>query len=96
MLCAKFDLNWPSVSEEKEFIFPLCIVPLFLYYIPSEKGMALHLNKLESPIPKNALCQVWVKLAQWFSRRRISNFVNVFSLFGNYLPLVKGCGPSFE
>ena len=25
--------------------------------------MALHLNKLESPSPKNALCQVWLKLA---------------------------------
>ena len=27
---------------------------------------ALHLNKLESPSPMDALCQVWLKLAQWF------------------------------
>ena len=31
---------------------------------------ALYLNKLESPSSKNALCQVWLKLAQWFRRRR--------------------------
>ena len=28
-----------------------------------EKGGVLHLNKLESPSPKDALCQVWLKLA---------------------------------
>ena len=52
--------------------------------------MALHLNKLISPSHKDALCQVWLKLAQWFWRRRFLNFVNVFSLFRNYLPLGKG------
>ena len=45
---------------------------------------------------KDALCQVWMKLAQWFWRRRFLNFVNVFSLFCNYLPLKKGWGSSFE
>ena len=35
-----------------------------------EKGRALHLNKLEFPSPKDALWQVWSKLAQWFWRRR--------------------------
>ena len=33
------------------------------------KRQALHLNKLESSLPKNALFQVWLKLAQWFWRR---------------------------
>ena len=37
---------------------------------PLEKGVAFHLNKLESPPPKGALCQVWLKWAQWFLRRR--------------------------
>ena len=32
--------------------------------------MVLHLNKLEFPSPKDAFCQVWLKLAQWFWRRR--------------------------
>ena len=39
-------------------------------YVPFEKGMALHLNKLVSPSPKDALCQVWLKMSQWFWRRR--------------------------
>ena len=52
--------------------------------------MVLHLKKLESPSPNDALCQVRLKLAQWFWRRRFFNFVNVFSLFRNYLPLEKG------
>ena len=63
---------------------------LFRYHLPLEKGRALHLNKPESPSPKDALCQVWLKLAQWFWRRRFLNFINVFSLFPYYLPLEKG------
>ena len=29
------------------------------------KGMTLHLNKLKSPLFKDALCYIWLKLAQW-------------------------------
>ena len=36
------------------------------------------------------MCQVWLKYAQWFWRRRFKNFVNVFSLFLSYLPLKRG------
>ena len=68
----------------------------FCYYLPFEKGGALYLNNIESPSPKDALCKVWLKLAQWFWRRRCFNFVNVFSLFRNYLSLKKGRGPSFD
>ena len=59
-------------------------------YLPLEKGGALHLTKLKSASPEDALCQVWLKLAQWFWRRRFFNFVNVFLLFRNYRPLKKG------
>ena len=52
--------------------------------------MVLHLSKLKSPSSKDAFCQVWLKLAQWFWRRRFVNFVKVFSLFRNYFPLEKG------
>ena len=55
-----------------------------------EKLLVLHLKKLKFPSPKDALCQGWLKLAQWFWRRRFLNFVNVFSLFHYYLPLEKG------
>ena len=63
------------------------VFSLFRNYLPLKKGGGLHLNKLESSSPKDAFCQVWMKLAQWFWRRRFSYFVNVFSLFRNYLPL---------
>ena len=56
------------------------------YYLPLEKGVALHLNKLESPSPMVAKCKVWLKLDQG------SGVVNVFSLLS---PLENGCGPSF-
>ena len=77
------------VLEKKIFNFAN-VFSLFLNYLPLEEGRALHLNKLKSPSPKDALCQVWLKLAQWFWRRRFLNFINVFSLFCNYLPLEKG------
>ena len=52
--------------------------------------MVLHLYKLESPSSKDALCQVWLKLAQSFWKRGLFNFVNVFLLSRNHLPLEKG------
>ena len=57
------------VLEKKIFNFNM----FFYYFViisPWKRGGALHLNKLESPSPKDALCQVWLKLAQWFWRRR--------------------------
>ena len=51
--------------------------------------MVLDLNNLESPSRKDALCQFWLKLAQWFWSRRFYYFVNVFSLFRNYISLEK-------
>ena len=53
---------------------------------------------LETQIPftKNVLCQVLLKFAQWFLRRRFLNFVNVFSLFRDHLPLEKGVALHFD
>ena len=66
------------------------VFSLFRIYLPLEKGGALHFQKLEFPLPKDALCQVWLKLAQWFWRRRFLNFIIYFSLFRNYHPPEKG------
>ena len=60
----------PVVLEKKISKFRKCVFSLFHNYLPLQRGRSLHLNKLESPSPKNALCQVWMKLAQWFWRRR--------------------------
>ena len=59
----------PEVLEKKIFkVFDRIL--LFLLNLPLLKGVALHLNRLESPPPKDALCRVLLKLAQWFWRRR--------------------------
>ena len=70
MLCAKFGWNWLSGFGEEDFLILSMYFSLFPNYLPLEKGWALHLNKLKSPSPTDALCQVWLKLAQWFWRRR--------------------------
>ena len=68
-LCAKFDSEWPSGSWEEGFFFIfLNVFSLFGYYLPLEKRMALHLNKLQFPTPKYDLCPFWLKLVQWFWR----------------------------
>ena len=80
-----------GVLEEKTFFkFRQCVFAISLL-CSLRNGGAHHLNKFKFPSPKGALCKVGLKLAQWFWRRRFLNFVNVhvFSLFRNYLPLVK-------
>ena len=51
------------------FLKVLNVFLLFPNYLPFEKDVALHLNKLKSSSPSDTLCQVWLKLAQWFWRR---------------------------
>ena len=74
----------------RRFLKFVNIFSLFRYYLSIEKVVALHLNKLESPSPKDALCQVWLKLDLCLWRGRFLNIANVFSLFRYYLPLEKG------
>ena len=97
MLCVKFGWNWPRGSGEKDFFLNFVNVYLpFHNYIPLEKSGALHLNKLEFPSPRIAMCQDWLKLATWFSTRRFLNFVNVLSLFCVIISTWKKVGPSFD
>ena len=89
MLCAKLEIG-SLVPEKKIFFFNFVnVFLLFRYFLPLEKGGALHLYKLEYPSPKDALCQVWMKAAQLFSRRRFLNLFNVFSLFHNFVIFAK-------
>ena len=93
MLCAKFGWYWLSGSGEEVFFNFVNVFLLFRNYLPLEKGRALHLNKAESPSPKDALCQVWLKLAQWFWRRR---FFFILSMFFHYFVIIspwKRAGP---
>ena len=91
MLCAKFGWNWPMQwFWRRRFFNFVNVFSLFRYYLPLEKGGTLHLNKLEFPSSRDTLCQIWLKLAHLFWRRRFFNLINVFSLFHNYLPLEMG------
>jgi hypothetical protein len=71
----------------RRFLKNFSVFLLFCYYLPLERGNALYLNKLEFFLPKNYLCQVWSKLAQWFWRRRFLNDPTPFLHFCDYLPL---------
>ena len=83
---AHLSKQFKSLNKYDYFITLIQRIKKKLY----ENFLVLHLNKLKSPSPKDVLCQNWFKLAQWFWKRRFLNFVNVFSLFRNYLPLEKG------
>ena len=73
MIYSKFEWNWSAGSGEKIL---KKIIPGFFpfrYYLPLEKGDPLHLNRIESTSPKDDLCQIWLKLVQWFWRRFLND-----------------------
>ena len=49
MLIKQFGLNWPSGSRED------CVFSLYSNYLPLEKGVTLHMDKLEPPSHKDSL-----------------------------------------
>ena len=57
------------VLEKKIFKVHQCNFVISLYS-PLGKERTFYLNKLESPSPRHAMCQVLLKLSQWFLRRR--------------------------
>ena len=79
--------NYP-LFKNKMVVYMLYqyIFIILLFHLLLEKDRAFHLNKLESTLTQNVLCQVWFQLTQWFWRRFL-NFVNVFLLFLHHLPL---------
>jgi hypothetical protein len=59
----------------------------FAIISPWGKGYHLQLKKLKSPLPKDDVCQLWLKLAQWFCwKRRFLNDPTPFLHFCDYLP----------
>jgi hypothetical protein len=72
------------VLEKK--IFKKISVYFYCFAIISQKGYPLSWNKFESPSPQDDLCQVWLKLAQWFWRKRFKNEPIPFLHICDYLP----------
>ena len=62
----------------------------FAIISPWKKGGTLHLNKLDFPSAKDDFCQVWLKLTQWFWRRRFLNLSIYFHDFAIISPWKKG------
>ena len=55
---------------------------LFRNYLPLEKRVALHLNKLDFPPPKDALCQVWLVVEKVFKSRQCIVAISYLSPLG--------------
>jgi hypothetical protein len=73
----------------RRFLKILCVFLLFCYYLPLERGYPLPLKTLESSPSKDNLCQVWLKLAEWFWRKRFLNDPIPFIHFCDYPPFVE-------
>ena len=58
-----------TVPIDKHMIIVM-LINRRIFFLLYENGMVLNLNKLESPSPKDAFLQVWLKLAWWFWRGR--------------------------
>jgi hypothetical protein len=84
-LSCKYGLFWLSGSGGFQMT-----PPHFCNYLPFEEDLSLYLNNLELPLPKDDLCQAWLKFACWFWRRGFLTIFSVFLLFCYYLPLGKG------
>jgi hypothetical protein len=68
VICTKFDGNWPAgFRKEKIFKIFKWIFTLLLLS-PLKEGVVLHLYNSKSPLPKDDLCQLWLKLTQRFRR----------------------------
>jgi hypothetical protein len=75
LISTKFASNWPAGSREDFKKINECLLILLS---PLGNGIVLHLYYSESPLPKNDLCQLWVKLAKRFLRRsRKCKFLDV-------------------
>jgi hypothetical protein len=73
-------------SGEEDFKKNSSVFLFLCYYLPLERGNPLPVYKFDSPPPKDDLCQVWLKLAQWFWRRRFLYDPTPFLHFCDYLP----------
>jgi hypothetical protein len=74
------------VLEKKIFKNLKCILTL-LRLSPLVEGQSPSFEQFRIPSPKDDLCQVWLRLAQWFWRRRFLNDSTPFYIFVIISPL---------
>ena len=92
---SKCGWNWSCRPAEEDRVLNVDNV----FFAIVEKCSVIHLYKLDFPLSRDALYQVWLKLIQWLWRRR---FLHVdfqekryFSMNSQWSPIGKGCGPTF-
>ena len=85
MLRSKFVWNWSSGSGEQDFKMLSMYFCYFHNILPLKKSMALHLDILEFPSPKDALCQGCLGLDRWFGRRK---FLKMLSMYICYFVII--------
>ena len=83
-------------SEEEDFKNFVNIFSLFQNYLPLEKGLALHLNKLEFPLPKHALFQIWLKFAMRICCKEDSKTLSMYFRYFVIISLWKKAWPFIE
>ena len=86
----------PMVLKNKIFFKIVTLFLLFSNYLPFALGVALHLNKFESPLPGNTLCQIWLKLALLVLEKKIFKSCEFIFIISQLSPLWEGLGPSFK
>ena len=92
MLCAKFGWKCPSGIGEDFKKFSIMYFCYFSWISTLRRAWPfIWKKKLESSSPKNALSQVWLKLAQWFWRRRFLKVVNSF-----FPPIISPLGKAWS
>ena len=68
--CFHISFSFPDLFVLRKKNFENFIIFFLISnYLPFKKILVLNFHNFESFEPKNALCQVWSKLVQWFWRR---------------------------
>ena len=93
MFCAKFGLILAELFWRKSILNFVNVFQLFCNNVILEKGMALHLNKLEFSLPPGFFVSSLVKFGPVVLEKKIFKYNIVFSLLSL---LGKACGLSFE
>ena len=91
MLCAKFGRNWPNGSGEENFKISSMYFHYFVIIFPRKRAGLFIWTKLNPLLPKILFANFG---RNWLSGSGggdfFKKFVNVISLYCNYLPLEKG------
>jgi hypothetical protein len=84
IICTKFDWFWQAGSGKDFFLKFECNFTLLLLS-PLGEGQSPSFEQIWIPSPKDDLCQVCLKLAQWFWRRFLNDTTS-FLHFCDYFP----------